>query len=258
VSKVLFLHCGPGLSAELERRRFGSTLPVHWWDQPRVAADSPEPYEKLLVAAQSELDRMYRHHGAPIPILASSFGARLAFSLMERVPHQIGAVSFQGGTLDLGRAFVRLGHCVAKRNGDNALQAITDSTEREPDGVWDLIGALFAVPNLLEFYWSPAAQSQYAAMSALAGEGRLMDATTFQVVAREVLVRRAPVGLKGWHSPVQVWIGKHDPFMRSSDVKEWQTVLPGAEARIVDAGHFPYMEMEAESWLPPLLRQSST
>lgn len=55
---VLFLHGGPGMTAELERRRFGETLPVHWWDQPFVGPNAERPFQVLIDAAVTEVARI--------------------------------------------------------------------------------------------------------------------------------------------------------------------------------------------------------
>lgn len=139
-SQALFLHGGQGRNAELQRRRFGRTLPVHWWDQPPVETSS-RPYEHLVAAA----------------------------------------------------------------------------------------------------------------LCALAAEGRLMNPATFYDVVHDVIDRPGPQAFCSWYTPVQVWIGTHDPYARDTDIKEWRTLLPGAEVLRVDAGHFPYKETDPTLWLSPLL-----
>ncbi|MBS0337665.1 MAG: alpha/beta hydrolase, partial [Proteobacteria bacterium] len=70
----LYLHAGPGLSAAMERQWFGTTLPVHWWDQPVAAAADAQPYRSLLDAARAELVRLADTAGRPVDVIAHSFG----------------------------------------------------------------------------------------------------------------------------------------------------------------------------------------
>jgi predicted alpha/beta hydrolase family esterase len=251
-SRVLFLHGGPGLNAELERRRFGSSLPVHWWDQPQVSADESAPYDRLVNAALEELQRVSSRDGGPVGLLASSFGVHLALALIERAPATVGNVSIVGGVLDLRTAFVRLGRRVAEKNQDQDLAAATLRADQSPDSasLWRLIERLFSVTNLLDLYWSPTATAQRDEMKATAAEGTLLHVPTYQAVLRDFLARQRPCGLSGWCGAASVWIGRHDPYALPDDTEPWRTVLPSASVTFVDAGHFPHLELPPSVWLP--------
>jgi pimeloyl-ACP methyl ester carboxylesterase len=248
-SRVLFLHGGPGLSAALERRRWGH-LPVHWWDQPQISSDTLQPYEQLVVASHAELARLYELDRTPVPLLASSFGAHLALTLMERAPEQIGAVSIVAGILDVRAALVQLGRRMAERTGDASLALASESAARDVDSVWRLIEQLFGLPGLLECYWSSGAQAQCQEMLELAAADHLLHAPTFQSVLREVFLRPLPSAPRGWHAPVSVWLGRHDPYVLELDAETWKQRLPGAQVRWVDAGHFPHLELDPSLWMP--------
>lgn len=43
------------MTAELERRQFGPSLPVHWWDQPLVRAGADRAFETLIAATERTL-----------------------------------------------------------------------------------------------------------------------------------------------------------------------------------------------------------
>ena len=120
--QVLFLHGGPGLSATLERQRFGTTLPVDWWDQPHLDAAVAAPFEWLVDATEKELGRLFEARKKPIAILANSFGVHLALALIERAPEKIGSLSIVGGILDVRLAFVRLGLRISETNRDAELE----------------------------------------------------------------------------------------------------------------------------------------
>jgi pimeloyl-ACP methyl ester carboxylesterase len=248
-SKVLFLHGGPGLTAALERRRWGH-LPVHWWDQPQFSPETPQAYEKLVEAALDQLASLYKPDRTPVPLLASSFGAHLALTLMERAPEQIGAVSIVGGIVDVRAALVQLGRRMAEFKRDVTLAEASESAAREVEPIWALIEHLFGLPGLLECYWSPVAQAQCEEMLDLAAAGVLLHGPTFQSVLREVFLRPLPNGPRDWHAPLTVWLGRHDPYCRESDERNWEQLLPDAQVRWVDAGHFPHLELAPSLWMP--------
>jgi pimeloyl-ACP methyl ester carboxylesterase len=251
-TRVLFLHGGPGLNAELERRRFGRSLPVHWWDQPQVNADESAPYERLVEAALEELHRLSSLDGAPVAVLASSFGVHLALALIERAPAKVGCVSIVGGILDMRTAFVRLGRRVAEKNQDPDLAASSLHADRSADSVslWSLIELLFCVPNLMDFYWSPTATAELDQMKALAAEGALLHVPTYQAVLRDFLAKNRPRETSRWHGAANVWIGLSDPYASPGDAEAWRRVLPTASVQFVDAGHLPHLELPHSVWLP--------
>jgi pimeloyl-ACP methyl ester carboxylesterase len=251
-SRVLFLHGGPGLSAELERQRFGSSLPVHWWDQPHVNADESSPYDHLVNATLEQLHRLSALDSSPINLLASSFGVHLALELIERAPAKVGHVSIVGGILDVRSAFVRLGRCVAEKNKDEDLAAASLHADHSPDStsLWGLVERLFSVTNLLDFYWSPTATEQRDSMKALAAEGALLHVPTYKAVLTDFLAGNSLRESLEWHGTANVWIGRYDPYTLPGDIEAWQTVLPRASVQIVDAGHFPHLELQPSVWLP--------
>ena len=248
-SRVLFLHGGPGLTAVLERRRWGH-LPVHWWDQPRFSPGTQQAHEKLVRATLDELASLYEPDRTPVPVLASSFGAHLALTLMVRAPEQIGAVSIVGGIVDVRAALVQLGRRMAECKRDVTLADASDAAAREVEPVWALIEHLFGLPGLLGCYWSPAARAQCQEMLDLAAAGGLLHGPTFQSVLREVFLRPLPNGPREWHAPLTVCLGRHDPYGTASDEKTWKQLLPYAQVSWVDAGHFPHLELNPSLWMP--------
>ena len=89
--KILFLHGGPGMTAELERRQFGSELPVYWWDQPLIRSQALRPVEVLIDAACLVINRLAEHHQAGIHILLgppggakSHLSSAMGLALLEK------------------------------------------------------------------------------------------------------------------------------------------------------------------------------
>jgi pimeloyl-ACP methyl ester carboxylesterase len=246
---TLFLHGGPGFTAELERQQFADSLPVYWWDQPH-AQQTSGAYETLVNAARAELHRLYRESGEPIGLLANSFGVHLALELMERAPHEIARVTIVGGVVDTRSAFVRLGRHLAATNGDEALAAAAlDAEQGEGNArLWRLIERLLGVTDLLNAYWSPNAGASQAAMTALAREDRLMHSPTFQAVLADFLDRPA-ARLTRWQGPAEVIIGRYDPFSYCGEEELWRSLLPAPSIRTVETGHFPHLELPSSEWL---------
>lgn len=242
--RVLFLHGGPGFSAELERRQYGSSLPIHWWDQPHIALNDPHPFVSLVAACESEVRRMSSRIDRPVGLLASSIGARLAVELMHRVPELIGPVTFSGPVLDPRKAFAKLGQHLAHKRSDDALAraAMAAAESDSLESLWTLIGMILAGPPFFDEYFAPGAAAHAGAMSTLADEGRLLHGETFQAVLNDMVrvpVRAAP--LRPGQS-VQVLIGQRDPYTGERDTESWLEHLPGAVVMQFDAGHFPHLE----------------
>jgi pimeloyl-ACP methyl ester carboxylesterase len=239
------------LSAALERQRFGNTLPVHWWDQPHIDAEVAAPFKRLVDAAEKELGRLFDAQEKPVALLANSFGVHVALALIERVPEKLGQLHVLGGTLNMRAAFVRLGKHIAKANRDSGLGVASLSAERSVDSesLWKLIESLFAVSNLLDFYWGPDGQEQSASMKELAAKGLLMHAATFGVVLRDVLTQPGPSSSQ-FAGPVRVLIGRYDPYAQPDDEELWRAVFPRASVEFVEAGHFPHLELPIEVWMP--------
>jgi hypothetical protein len=250
-SQVLFLHGGPGLSAALERQRFSDTLPVHWWDQPHVDADVAAPFEWLVDTAEKELGRLFDAQERPVELLANSFGVHLALALIERVPAKIRSLDILGGALDMRTAFVRLAQRISEVNRDAELEAVGVRAEERGDSesLWALIGKLFTVGNLVDFYWGPGAEEQCEAMRALAASGALVHAATFQAVLGDFLGRK-PAAPPTFSGSVRILIGRFDPYARADDAGLWRVVFPQAAVEFVEAGHFPHLELPAEDWMP--------
>jgi pimeloyl-ACP methyl ester carboxylesterase len=251
--QVLFLHGGPGLSAVLERQRFGDTLPVQWWDQPHVDADVAAPFEWLVDAAMKKLGRLFDAQQKPVVLLANSFGVHLALGLIGRVPEKIESLSVVGGILDMRTAFVRLGLRISEVNRDAELDAVSVRAEERGDSesLWALIEKLFTVANLLDFSWGPNAQLQLGEMKALAASGSLVHVPTYLAVVRDFLERKPRMPPK-FGGAVQVWIGRFDPYARADDAGLWRAVFPQAAVEFVEAGHFPHLELPATVWMPPV------
>lgn len=250
--RVLFLHGGPGFSAALERRRYAASLPVHWWDQPRVAATAPRPYDELLQAAVAELKRISDLKGGRIALLANSFGAYLACDLLREARERVDSVTISGGVFDARLPFIRWGRYLARRNADQAIGEASRAAEDASDSeaFWTLIGRIAATPEFYDHYWAPAAQEQRTAMRALAEGGPLIDLTTFEAIMNDLLPRGPLSPLRDESPRVRVLLGRHDPLAEEADGRVWRALFPSASVEVVDSGHFPHLELPPLDWMP--------
>jgi pimeloyl-ACP methyl ester carboxylesterase len=250
--RVLFVHGGPGLNAGLERQLLGNSLPVHWWDQPLVGEKDTAPWERLLDATVREVERMADEAMRPIALLASSFGSHLARAVLGRVPNRVSHVTIVGGILDIRTAFARLAARVAQANSDPDLSAagVQAAEDTDPASLWALVGRIFSVPNVLDFYWSPAASAQCDAMKALAACGALLHMPTFEGVLRDFLAREDHPLPRSWAGSTRIICGRHDPYASESDIDEWRRIFTSPQFEWVEAAHFPHLELPPETWVP--------
>lgn len=249
---VLFLHGGPGLTAELERQRFGTSLPVHWWDQPRVNSGTQRVLETLIEAAVAELTRLSIDQDGPVHLLVNSFGAYLARALVDRVPERIGAITIGSGLWDLRTAILRLASRFAERDDDADLEVAcrTTASSNTPEPYLVLLARVAARPHFLDCYWGPAAVEPREAMKTLAAEGRLIDWPTYQAGLAEALAM-PQVPLASPHpGGVRILLGRFDPYFEESDTGAWKALWPTATVEIVEAGHFPHLELPPAAWMP--------
>jgi pimeloyl-ACP methyl ester carboxylesterase len=160
---ILFLHGGPGMSPVFEKARFPEASDVHWWQQPVTVPCAVHPFQDLLAATLAEFRRCVEAHGAPMTILASSFGAHLAVHLSRQMPESIARIVLLGPTFDPEQAAMRLARRAFQLHMDDAnagkLAAALAAYEDDPGRArfWDVFGALSLLPDVPELYFSPNA-----------------------------------------------------------------------------------------------------
>lgn len=250
--RILFLHGGPGMTAELERRQLGAASRVHWWDQPKVGLEASCPLETIVEAASEELTRLCRECAGPVDLLANAFGAYLARALIERIPERIGAVTICSGVWDLATSILRLVWRFIRLGCDGDLerlsrQALARST---PESYFEIFARVSAMPGFLDCFWSPSAQEPREAMIALAAEGRLIDWPTCQAVMIATLARPYSVLPPSQRREVRILLGEFDPCFEERDTAVWQALWPKATVQVVQAGQFPHLELPPSIWMP--------
>lgn len=165
------------MTAELERRKFGCTLPMHWWDQPLARIGETCLLGTLIDAACVEISRLSAEFQGRADLLASSFGAYLARALVDRMPERVGSITICGGVWDLCTRILRLGWHFAWLRGDADLEAACRQAAQvdTPEAYFGLFARVSAMPVFLDCGWKPSAPEVRTAMKSLAAEARLID-----------------------------------------------------------------------------------
>jgi pimeloyl-ACP methyl ester carboxylesterase len=251
---TLFLHGGPGLCTLAERRLYGQSLPVHWWDQPRSVALFARPYGDLIEFALDEVDGLAEAAGGPVRIVAHSFGAPLALDVAMRVPDKIAALTLLAPVHDVGLAFTRVAQAVAKTGEDPA--ALLQARERylddpsNPDRLLALTRATMAVPNFLDVYWAPESCARRDWFYALMTEESLFDLAVFEAVLGDYAARGSvrPVAVP-IDCPVRLVFGARDPaVVQHEDLAYWCSYPPQVTCSTLKTGHMIQLECPPSAW----------
>jgi pimeloyl-ACP methyl ester carboxylesterase len=255
LKRCLFLHWGPGSHAEVERSWFGESLPIQWWDQPKVAAQ-PGALEKIIAAAENELIRWVNENGKPVSLLAHSFGGQIALELADRHPEKISSITLMSCGFWPVQGFTRLGRALLERRPQNSdLRAAIEAAERELSFATfgGLIQQIASTPGYLELYWAPnaASQSAKARFYGFAEKSTPLDVGLFMTLMGEVLAR-GPRDSQ-FKGQVRVFLGEHDPLLDPRvEGAHWSKCFPQAELITVPTGHFAHLELPQETWFPGL------
>lgn len=249
----LYLHGGPGLSASIERQWFGETLPVHWWDQPMVAAEDAQPYQRLLDAARAELGTLADATGKPVDVVTHSFGGLIGLDLLRLAGEQIGTLTLLAPTPDAYRQLCVLGERLAESpDARPALKAAhaRAGRSRSRANLRQLAEALLA-ENPFRHYWGPHAGALRSRHETLAARHLVFDLDTYVAVSWD-RAAQPPCPIRGRlppHARIRCLFGAWDPLLGAPEREQWRRWLPDAEHRLVDAGHFLQFELPPEHWL---------
>jgi pimeloyl-ACP methyl ester carboxylesterase len=250
---TLFLHGGPGFTSAVERRWFGTSLPVDWWDQPKVRATDGSPLQALADAAASRLRELSAASMSTVVVVANSFGGLIARQLCDGMPHLIGRVILLGCSIDPPRAVLRLArHVAATGNAGIALRrlvALVDDDVMTAERLFELVRALWSTPDPLSKYFARASEAAAKRYAQLAEGGPELDFETFELAMREQLAGAPNLSRSRFSGEVQVLSGIEDPLVGSDDRDAWNAIFPNAVHREVSAGHMIHFEVAPDVWL---------
>lgn len=251
---ALFLHGGPGLCCQAERTLYQSSLPVHWWDQPRSVALLAKPYGDLLEFTMDELQGLAVD--TPVDLFAHSFGAVLALEAASRTPEKIRSLTLLAPVHDVGATFVQVAGALMPSRSPEQMQVLGQARDRYLAHVGDaheLLGlgrAIMAHPDFLDAYWAPASHDRRDWFYALMREHPLFDLAVFEAVVRDYLLsaRRPPLRVPS-ELPVRIVLGRFDvAFDGRVELPYWASCFPGARIHTVPTGHMVHLEIASGTW----------
>jgi pimeloyl-ACP methyl ester carboxylesterase len=255
---IFYLHGGPGLGTAFERQRYPDADNVHWWQQPPAVSCATRPYQDLLAATLAEFRLSVDMLGAPMTIMASSFGAHLAMHLAREMPASIARIVLLAPTFNPEEAALRLArHGLALHAADaNAgkLAAALADYEAAPGRArfWDVMGALWLLPNVTSLYFGPDCGDEPQVFAYLLQQPGVFDGPSSVATSDDFASNLPKPARSPYEGPVSVIFGEFDPMIDAErDAAIWRTVFPQAEIHTVPTGHFPLLELSIEACLNP-------
>ena len=248
---TLFLHGGFGWHCAVERVWFGDALPVLWWDQPSVAAE-PEPYAALVRNAASGLRAMSASAGAPINLIAHSFGGQLAATLAAEHGELIRSITLLGCPPSPLTAFFHFARQRLNLSPERSeLKAALTALEacRDMGSLMTLVQACYPDGALPDSYFGPDAEDVKTRYFDIASRSPGLDVATFMAVMQDFLHPRPPAPANSYAGEVKLLMGLHDPLLSvTEDGDKWLKVFPRAEIQTCQAGHFVQLELPPDIW----------
>ncbi|WP_229257472.1 alpha/beta fold hydrolase [Duganella callida] len=256
---VFYLHGGPGLGPVFERARYPEATHVHWWHQPVIRPCAEGPYLDLLNSTVTEFRRVAGQAGAPLTVMASSFGAHLAVHLARTVPELVKNIVLLAPTFNPEQAALRLARRAFRVHTDHEhagkLAMALAMYEEDPGRprFWDVFGALSLLPDVTALYFGPNAGPDAArSFAELIQQPGAFDGPTSVATSDDFSVRDHTPLRSPFEGPVSVLFGAYDPMIDAEqDRKIWEVIFPQAEFCKVETGHFPLLELTLEACLSP-------
>nr|WP_315261311.1 alpha/beta hydrolase [uncultured Duganella sp.] len=246
MSGGLFLHGGPAMGAAMERECTAQLPDCHWWDQPRPTAGQGRPHQMLQEAAEAELRRVAALHGAPLVLMANSFGAVLATHLARVAPQLIARLVLLAPVADLEQGLLRLARRLAALPGPPAspLRMALNGYAGAPgrDRYWRVFHAMLEHPELAAQYWLPGSP-RAAWFAQMLGRPEMFDLAAHMAIADDY--QRAPLQPQRvpFDGPVELILGAADPLCDySATARWWRQCYPQARKHLLAAAHFPHLE----------------
>lgn len=239
--KKLFLHYGPGATAEIEKHWLGQQLPdVDFWNQPKVKA-AKKPFAELVDLSHQQALK----EGTPCNLIGHSFGADLICALVGEKQLNINKAILVSPLMSIPKAMLRLADVLAAKQPVPALNAAISNAKAKmsPETFWALIVQVGSHPGYLPSFWQrPEALQRFIN---LAAKAQPFDGGEWQAVIQEFLFS----GTTGsWTKikqiPVLAIFGEQDPYFdKATDLPFWKHLLGEDRVMIIkNSGHFPHLE----------------
>lgn len=253
---AFYLHGGPAGSSALERQKLGGRTAIYWWDQPRPYAATSGVFDQLVAETKSEFLRHANGRGGRLTLLANSFGAQLALRLADQIPLHIESITLLAPTANLPQAFLRLARRIATvSTRPLPIQTAADAFEARSDDrdcFWRLVDVVVSTPNFVDLYWGPSAGEPRQWFEKHATDPAVFDFVAFRAIVDDFLDTPAFQGRSRFTGPVSIVLGVYDPFIDpETGGLPWIEHFPQATMRVVEAGHFPHLELPIFDWWLP-------
>lgn len=256
--KSLFLHGGPGLNSEAERRMLASDLEkdgfdFHFWNEPSLNREDGYPFNasQAFTGWLKSAEKAADQHGPFQLLVGLSFGALAALHLVSRNPRMFRQLVLISPTLDMMGTFRKMMEMAAKDYTELGQETVaSEILELRTKGanVMDAptrraMDLVYQDPKLFGHYWvDPTVMGKWASVL---GESRFgVDFVSQAAVLEEFA--RAPEPICGDGADVQavVMIGDKDPVVEVPTIlKMLSSFCP--KPRLVHfskSGHFPHLE----------------
>jgi pimeloyl-ACP methyl ester carboxylesterase len=224
---ILFLHGGPGLDASAERAWFRKSIPVDWWDQPAMAGID-RPFWTLCAAAEQRLEHWHAADGAPVPLLAHSFGAAIAHVLCLRRPELISRLVLLTPLFD--------------------PLAVLRCADGLPGGIVPVPGSIHQLaararsPGIFDCWWSSESAEIHKLVMARLSHGPHFDADSYAAIAFDYITHRDSPPLPA-NVTTMIVFGTADQILRVDAAEDALRYFPRAEIRWMPCAHQPLFEL---------------
>lgn len=230
----LFIHFGPGGHCELEKQWLAPNL-TQWLD----LSSSNDSFATFADFTHFYQKHMSQQTATPWTVYAHSFGADVAFHLMQSFPNLIGELHLISPLWDLKRAIIQLSKRLQhgfNKTPDNTVRPYAYTDEE----FWQHVQMSSQHPDYFMSLWkSPQAWNTFQSLA-----NKLPPIRT-DLWAKFIMAnyqQPIPWSTLENREKVKVYLGDHDPYLTPLDWQLWINLLSPSQVITVASGHFPHLE----------------
>lgn len=246
----LFLHYGPGGSAQAERSLFGTKYPIDFWDQPILHGDRAT-FSNL---SRSAIEHSHNTHADQL--IGHSFGCNL-IDTMTGSRDFVSTVRISP-IRDLHDAFISLGTRLAQNpllapiQKQNLIDLISTLNQAQANQkqhhFFSLVRAVFQNPHTQKQYWFNEASFEKFQLAQTQPHQRPFSPEMWGLVISDYLSGHHPIPRAG--SKELVILGDNDPYYTSVDDEATYWKSLGYQVQVVkNAGHYVHLDSDIMSEL---------
>lgn len=247
----LFLHMGPGLHAEVEKKLLSKKWShTYFWNQPSIHV-AENAFNQLVNSATQKLTELQTEIGQPIQIIAHSFGGHIANKLIQNNSSKISDCIFFNCGYDIPNGFFRLLKVIAqssitapdlKKEINSYLKTKSKSAKED---IWSYIGLISKDPNFNSYYWVD--KNKYNRYIELVSKTSALDMLSFQYILNDFLQNHLNLDMiqaTNWKGKVEFHFGEKDPLIDlEHEMSIWTKIYPLAKIQTYpESGHFQHLE----------------